>query len=388
MRIIVLLLVGIMSFGDVVGQDKLELEWSYFHPIKKSWNDLGKKGSVQEALIETGEMPDPFYGTNENQFSWFEEHVWEFKSLFFVSKEMLDKEYLELELPSVDTYAKFYLNDSLILETDNAFISHRVFIQGIVEQGLNEIHVFITPPVIYHEETYEEMGYELPAPNDVHDNAVAPLTRKPQYQFGWDWSLRLNTIGFHKTSSIYAYDRNRILSTSVNTISIDEKNSAELLFEVHFAVPSNDTILWESNWRGESVLIQLDNGVGRRRLNMNDANLWWPVGHGSPNMYRDLWSFTNKGSLIDKKIVKFGVRTSELIREKDKWGTSYYFKINGRKVFCKGGDYIPQDIFPSKVTDDKVITMVSQMAEANFNMVRVWGGGYYPDDVFYETCDD
>ena len=102
------------------------LEWSFLHPRKKNWIELGQKGSVQEALIKLGEMPDPFYGTNENQFGWIEEYEWEFKSIFQVDSKDLARDYVELEFPSVDTYAKIYLNDLLVLTTDNAFVPHRV----------------------------------------------------------------------------------------------------------------------------------------------------------------------------------------------------------------------------------------------------------------------
>ncbi|MFT5780421.1 MAG: beta-mannosidase, partial [Crocinitomicaceae bacterium] len=102
----------------------------------------------------------------------------------------------------------------------------------------------------------------------------------------------------------------------------------------------------------------------------------------------EVWNFTIGENKIDKKVFKFGVKTSELIQDEDEWGTSYYFKINDRTIFCKGGDYIPQDIFPARVTDESIVALIEDMAKTNFNMVRVWGGGYYPDDIFFETCDE
>lgn len=361
------------------------LEWSFLHPLKKSWQDLGQKGSVQEVFIESGEMPDPFYGLNESKFAWFEEHVWEFKSIFFLTEEQLAKEYVELEFPSIDTYGKVYVNGKLVMETANAFIPHRVQIKDHVQNGMNEIHVYITPPVIYHAKTYEEMGYQLPAPNDVHKTAVAPLTRKPQYQFGWDWSLRLNTIGFNKVAQVHAYDNNRIINSTINTVELGEEG-AEMEMMVEFAVKKDDTLTWESVQFGKQELI-VSKGVGRRTAQISNPQLWWPRDHGDQYLYAEVWKFAKNGTQIDSKSFQFGVRTSELVREADKWGTSYYFKINGRQLFCKGADYIPQDIFPARVKDQDIVDMVEIMAESNFNMVRVWGGGYYPDEVFFETCD-
>lgn len=371
----------------VNAQNDIQLEWDFFHPKKKSWNSLGQKGSVQEALIASGEMPDPFYGTNEEKFGWFEEHVWEFKSLFFIEEDQLEMDFVELEFPSLDTYGKVYVNDSLLLTTANGYIPHRVNIKDHIKSGLNEIHVYITPPVIKHEKTFKEMGYKLPAPNDVHDNPIAPLTRKPQYQFGWDWALRLNTIGFNKPAVVHCYNHNRILNASVRTetVSVDE---AKMTFEVHLVQPYDGSLLWKSELFGEES-IEFKDGKGIRVVSVKNPKLWWPRGQGEQHLYADRWEIktldNNKFAGFDKR---FGIRTSELIQEKDKWGTSYYFKINGRTIFCKGADYIPQDIFPARVTDESIAEMVDMMHASNFNMVRVWGGGYYPDDIFYDKCDE
>ena len=228
-------------------------------------------------------------------------------------------------------------------------------------------------------------GIKLPAPNDVHKNAIAPLTRKPQYQFGWDWSLRLNTIGFNKVAKVHSYDENRIINSTINTVRVGE-DGAEMQMMVEFAVKKDDTVVWESNHFGKQEML-IKNGVGRRTSQLINPLMWWPRGHGKQNLYNEEWTFTHDEKIIDQKKFQFGVKTSELVMEEDQWGTSYYFKINGRKLFCKGADYIPQDIFPARVEDTAIVEMVETMAESNFNMVRVWGGGYYPDEIFFETCD-
>ena len=387
LAILTVLLMSTITYSQSENVESTILTWSFLHPLKKKWLDLGEKGSVQEALIDSGELPDPFYGTNENKFGWLEEHVWEFKSIFFLTEEQLTKEYLELEFPSIDTYGKVYVNDQLLMESGNAFIPHRAQAKKLLKSGMNEVHVYITPPVIYHKNSYKKMGYQLPAPNDVHEIAIAPLTRKPQYQFGWDWALRMNTIGFNKAVSLYSYDNNRIVNSSLNTKSLGEGNVAYLDLTVQFAVASNQDILWKSKIFGDAT-VSLSNGTGVRSEKIEDPELWWPRGQGEAHLYEEEWEFEYAEIAVDSKSFKFGVKTSELVREKDQWGTSYFFKINGRTIFCKGGDYIPQDIFPARVTDESIVDLVETMAETNFNMVRVWGGGYYPDDIFFETCDE
>lgn len=370
----------------VSNSQELELSWSFLHPIKKEWIELGTKGSVQEGLIATNELPDPFYGLNETKFGWIEDHQWEFKSMFFLEAE-LDKEFVELIFPSIDTYAKVYLNDQLVLETDNAFIPHSVEVKKYAVKGYNELVIIFTPPVIYHKDKKEEVGYQLPAPNDVHEVAIAPYTRKPQYQFGWDWALRMNTIGLNKSAVIKAYNHTRLLNKTTRIISVSDE-VAVIEFDIHLSNKSIKEINWKSKRFGAEK-IKGKNGVFTREVTIKNPKLWWPKGQGEAFLYDDevVIQSVDKESLTMFKL-KFGIKTSELIQEEDEWGTSYYFKINGRRVFCKGADYIPQEIFPARVTDKMVVDMVDLMAESNFNMIRVWGGGYYPDDIFFERCDE
>lgn len=375
---------SLMGF-NTLAQENMDLEWTFLHPKKMTWMELGTKGSVQEALIETGEMPDPFYGTNENKFAWFEDHIWEFKSIIFIEEEELAYEYNELVFNSIDTYGKVFVNDSLVLESGNAFIPHSVQIKKYLKKGMNEITVVITPPVMHHGEMWENADYHLPAPNDVHDIAIAPYTRKPQYQFGWDWALRLNTIGFNKPATLYSYNENRIVNKSVRVINVTD-DEAEIEFTVNLAVANDLEYEWSDDMFGDKKILAKE-GVLKLKETIPNPILWWPKGQGESYLYFHNFVIGGKDSKIGSVSQHFGVKTSELIQEKDEWGTSYYFKINGRRIFCKGGDYIPQDIFPARVKDEDIVKVVEDMAASNFNMVRVWGGGYYPDEIFFETCD-
>ena len=383
MKLIVLLF-SMISFASNA-QEKLL--WSIFHPVKKEWVELGEKGTVQEALISSGELPDPFYGRNEEAFLWIENHEWKFKSLFFINKEQLKNEFIELEFPSIDTYANVYLNDSLILTTENAFKPYSTQIKSIVKEGVNEITVVFTSPVVYHKQMYERANYHLPAPNDVGDIAIAPYTRKPQYQFGWDWSLRMNTMGFNKPVLIHSYKHARIINKSTRIISL-KNDTAIVAFDIELSNNTLNKIEWKSQLYG-SEIITGKNGKFTREVTIVQPELWWPRGQGKQNLYTDnIALLTVDKELIKSVNLKFGVKIAELIQEKDEWGTSYYFKINGRNVFAKGADYIPQDIFPARVTDSALISMVDVMVASNFNMVRIWGGGYYPDETFFEACDE
>lgn len=366
------------------------LYWTMYHPVKKEWMQAGTFGSVQEKLIEAGELPDPFYGKNEALFGWIEDHSWEFVSEFHLTEVEIQKDHLEIEFPGIDTYADIYLNDSLIGFAQNAFRPYFFDVKGKAISGKNRLKVVFTSPVSYHRSAYQNAKYKLPAPNDVDSIAIAPYTRKPQYQFGWDWALRMNTIGFLKPATVNSYNETKIRSINITTLSFNDQE-AEIQLEIQLSHPAVKPLIWESKLFGAIEIVKGESRVTRREL-VKEPRLWWPKGQGRPELYEDLWSLrvsnNANSTALESKKVRFGIRTTELINEADKWGTAYVIKVNGREVFCKGGDYIPQDIFPSRVTDTHLRKMVETMSAANFNMVRVWGGGYYPDEAFFNACDE
>jgi len=153
-------LITFLIMSNASAQSELILEWDFFHPTRMEWMELGTKGSVQEALIATGELPDPYYGMNETKFGWLEEHVWQFKSILVLTEEQLKNEYLELEFGNVDTYASISINGKTVFNTENAFIPHRRQVKDFLKVGVNEINVAITPPVIYHRSKERRVGKE------------------------------------------------------------------------------------------------------------------------------------------------------------------------------------------------------------------------------------
>ena len=381
----VFLVILLLFFGNVFGQSVLT--WKLFHPLKKEWIEAGTYRSVQEILIQSDELPDPFVGENESKFSWIENYEWEFKSEYFFTNEELENQYIEFLFPSIDTYASIFVNDSLITSTENAFKPYHVQIKSFLHPGVNHFKVIFTPPVLFHKKMFAQREVTYPAPNDVGEIPIAPLTRKPQYQFGWDWALRMNTIGFMKPVEIREFNFNKLENVKIETKAL-LKHEAKMKLSLSFILPTSSSIRLESKLFGTYSSLLLTNGKTELDVTIANPNLWWPRGQGESYMYHDeLKIFDLNNQLIDSLSVSFGVRTSELVQEKDSVGTSYYFKINGRPIFCKGANYIPQDVFPARVTDESIRTMVQQMKESNFNIVRVWGGGYYPDEVFYQECD-
>lgn len=384
MKILILFFLCFFGFGL---KSQITLDWEMFHPIKKTWIPAGQFGSVQEVLISTGELPDPFVGLNETKFNWIEDYEWEFRSKFHTDSLDLLKNKVQIVFPWVDTYAKIYLNDSLILSSSNSFLPYYIQIKDLLEIGENFIHATFTPPILKHKNTSDDLGVYYPAPNDVGSIQVAPLVRKPQYQFGWDWTLRMNTIGFIKPVSIEAFNTAKIRNVQIEATDISS-DTASMLMNLFFTEPIENQFVVESKFLGTLNLVDVNLGEFKIPFQVSNPKLWWPKGQGEPYLYEDKIILKTKyGRIIDSIDVSFGIRKSELIQERDSVGTSYYFKINDKPVFCKGANLIPLDIFPSKVSNSKIEFLINQMVKSNFNIVRVWGGGYYLDDYFYKLCD-
>jgi beta-mannosidase len=262
-----------------------------------------------------------------------------------------------------------------------------------VKAGTNNVKLIFQSPVNYQKTRIKDSDVTLPAPNDLGKIAVAPYCRKPQYQFGWDWSLRMTTIGMWNPVSVKAYDRNRMINKSVYTATLAE-DFALMELQLVLRNRTTDTLVWESKLFGTAKVVAENGPAGgetllKRLERIDDPELWWPRGHGAQHLYEDEWTLkTLSGTVIGTSSQRFGVRRSELIMQPDRWGTSYTIRLNGRDLFCKGADYIPQDIFPARVTDAALRETVRTMKAANFNMVRVWGGGYYQPEAFYDACDE
>lgn len=364
------------------------LNWEFFHPLRKEWVKAEKSGSVQEILISKGELPDPFVGMNENKFDWIENYEWEYRSIFSSDSIDITKNKIELQLPWVDTYAKIYLNDSLILETSNSFLPYFIQIKKRIKKGNNLIKVVFTPPILKHQTTAIEHGIFYPAPNDVGSIQIAPLVRKPQYQFGWDWTMRMNTIGFIQPVSIISYDQLLLKTTHIESFDIDD-SVAKMNLNLYFTDTLNQSVILESNYIGLNNYASIKNGKLFFSFDIHNPKLWRPRGQGKQHLYFDTILIKSlEGDLIQKIDVKFGIRKSELIQERDSLGTAYYFKVNEKAIFCKGANLIPMDVFPSRITKEKMKNLVKQMISSNFNIVRVWGGGFYLDDYFYDLCDE
>lgn len=347
--------------------------------------ELGAKGSVQSLLMDRGDLPDPFVGTNEANYQWIEEEKWVFQTSFELTREELLSKVLELHFPNVDTYAELFINGEKVATCNNAFRPYNFNLKEVAKSGVNWVSLVFESPVNYHRQAYLDAETKFPAPNDKGDIPIAPYSRKPQFQFGWDWSMRMNTMGLWSPCKLVVAKTPPIRNYNIQTIELGE-NTAQIHFSVEFS-EKMEHWTWSSRYF-DKVAIFKSTASGKAMFTIENPKLWYPRGYGEQALYEDVWVFRNQqDEIIAEQPVQFGIRISELIQEPDSIGTSYEIHVNGKPVFCKGGNYIPQHVFPSKVSKHDVTSMIEQMNLANFNMVRVWGGGYYPMNEFYEACD-
>lgn len=364
----------------VAGQ---KLNWEFYHPIKKEWINFGAKGSIQSRLWELNELPSPFVGLNEKKYEWIEDVDWKFRSDFDISKDQLNEKYIYLTLNHLDTYVKVVLNGKLILDSDNAFLCRELEIKKFVKLGKNTIDLFFETP----KNKFKSLKKEdiLPAPNDVGKIQIASMCRKPQYQFGWDWSLRMQTIGFWDPIELKINSNNEVQNYFVQTKSLI-KDKAEL--DCFFSF--KDTIVYDeiqSNYLGKQ---RIEKGKKDIRFNswIDNPKLWWPLGYGNQERYTDTLHFYKNGVLVMKKNIQFAIRKVELKQNPDEIGVGFEFYLNDKKVFCKGANVIPPSVFPDKIDTNSINAILQNALEAKMNMLRIWGGGLYLPDYFYSRCQD
>lgn len=356
------------------------LVWKYYHPIKQEWKTFGSKGSIQQKLIASGELPDPFIEKNDEKFRWVENYSWRLKTEIVVNEKYNNP---TLVCQNIDTYGEIIVNGKNIYSASNYFIPHEIHLDKFLKNGINTIEIILTPPRIYHKERFNTEAFHYPAPNDVDSIYVSALTRKPQFHFGWDWTARMNTIGIDKPVIFYKNGTSILQGISIVTQELKE-NTAVLT--AHIKLDTTFDGFVKSNYIPMKSIHALANS---REITMKIMNpdVWKPIGVGNPTLYYDTLLLLNlKNEVIETHPFYFGIRSVELNQEQDSIGTKFQLSVNQIPIFCVGMNIIPPRVFLSELTWEVYDTLINQIKASRANMVRIWGGGTYLDDYFYEQC--
>jgi beta-mannosidase len=376
--------------------------WKFHKVGTNEWRTATVPGCVHTDLLANKIIPDPFYRDNESKLQWIDKSSWEYETTFTVDKTTFDRQNIELSFKGLDTYSEVYLNDQHILTTDNMFCEWKADIKKILKEGTDTLRILFHSPVVMGLLSRDKfnieapIGYNLEFVTNTDWPAVGPYIRKAAYMFGWDWGPKLTTSGIWRPVFLKAWDNATITGMQIVQDSVRAKKaSLTAVVTIEAASDFNGELNLSYSLNGKSIAIKpgnvkLHKGVNEVKIDfgINNPALWWPNGLGDHPIYEFTVALTMGQNEIDNVKTHSGLRTIKLIQKPEKdGGKSFYFEVNGIAVFAKGSNYIPSDIFPSRVTPNHYEELIAAAAEANMNMFRVWGGGIYENDIFYDLCD-
>ena len=378
-------------------QSQIFQNWTFKACEDQEWLPAQVPGCVHTDLLKLDKIPDPFYGTNEKEIQWIDKKDWEYRTVFDINEDLLSQEHLEIVFDGLDTYADVYVNDQHVLSADNMFRVWNVDVKSIVKASGNVLRIRFRSPIQEDLPKLEKLGYALPASNDqsdvggLGDKRVSIFARKAPYHYGWDWGPRFVTSGIWREARLEGWSEVKINDVFIRQNEVTASAaSLTAIVEVETFNPIETIIRIGTNGQTWEQAASLQAGVQTIEIpvSINEPKLWWSRGLGDPHMYSFVTEVLKGEQVLADSTVKTGLRSIRLVRDKDEAGASFYFELNGVAVFAKGANHIPNDSFITEITVERYRHEIISAAESNMNMLRVWGGGIYEEDVFYELCDE
>ena len=374
---------------------KLQLHenWQLCNIRQLDWIPAQIPGDIYAALLKTGKMPDPFFGDNEYQAKALMEEDYEYRTVFnYEEAQFKDCQEVILRFDGIDTIADIYLNGCCLGKVDNM---HRIWefpVGELLENGKNTLRVIIRSPLKFMAEAfkkYKNRGNEDTIEGFMH-------LRKAHYMCGWDWGACLPDGGIFRPVTLLGIETARLDSVYIRQVhkdgkvllvpevdveTVDEEESEAdgyegaqaLEYQVTVTAPNGTKTIWDDC---------------PDEMEIENPQLWWPNGLGEQPLYQVQVDLKAGDKIVDTWCRKIGLRALTMHREKDQWGESFAHEVNGYQVFAMGADYIPEDNLLQRTSRERTRELLLQCKRANFNTVRVWGGGYYPEDWFFDLCDD
>ncbi|KAF5387820.1 hypothetical protein D9615_000372 [Tricholomella constricta] len=348
--------------------------------------------SVHVELLKLRRIPDPFVGLHEWDVQWIGESEWAFRSSFAVTDEELNSSNVDLVFDGLDTFAKVDLNGRRILEASNQFVSHRVAVKGNLKAGTNELILTFESAFLKGrdiERQHEKLALWNGDSSRLH-------VRKAQYNYGWDWGPVMMTVGPWKPISLQSYE-NRIADLDVRN-QVSEALDVKLIVEFTFSekAPGLASLVLKApdgSIEASATKISTDTGHAKVAFDFEAGklDLWFPVGYGKQPLYTvEAELASENGEVLDTKSLRIAFRRARVVQDKlvDQEGLTFLFELNNVRIFCGGSNWIPADSFLTTVTPERYRAWLQLMVDGNQNMVRVWGGGIYEHDAFYDICDE
>lgn len=362
-------------------------QWQFRRVGDDGWQTGSVPGSLVADLLALGSIEDPYYRDNEYEAMKLFEADYEYRRSFAVTAEQLSATKLLLRFEGLDTLAEVSVNGSHALCTDNMFRTYELDVKALLREGENELAVVFRSPLKYIREKHEEN------PIWSHVISVDGFThlRKAHYMFGWDWGPILPDCGIWKDVELIALSEARWSGVTFR----QEHEDGEVKLRLSLRCEEIDgrtnealvTVLSPDRSARYDASVTLSGGEGEAVIEVAAPHLWWPRGYGNQPLYETSVRLMRGDRLLEERTYRIGLRTLTVNTDTDEWGRQFAFQVNGVKIFSMGADYIPEDNIIRYTSRERSERLVQDCAAANFNTIRVWGGGYYPGDDFYELCD-
>lgn len=345
-------------------------------------------GCVHTDLMRAGAIEDPFKGDNESRVAWVHEEDWDYSRAFECDGSFIDADKVYLECDGLDTLAELTLNGTILGHVDNMYIQHIFDVTDKLKPDTNSIRIKFASPTKYAAPLVDKDP--LMSPGDSIPGSI--YTRKSPCQWGWDWGPKMPTSGIWRSIRLAAYRIGRISDVRIRQT---HRNSGQVMLAVEVSVEkfrrtatSITVTLTHPDGKVDTQEIRSVSSTGKCSFAVAKPSLWWPNGYGDQPLYTVEAVLKSGDEELDSFSRGIGLRTISLSQRKDKHGRAFTFVVNGVSIFAKGANWIPADQFPSRITDEHYRHLIWSAAKANLNMLRVWGGGFYEDERFYDLCDE
>ena len=372
---------------------KLQLHenWQLCNVRKLDWVPAQVPGDIYAAFFMAGKMSDPFFEDNEYQAKALMEEDYEYRTVFTYERAKFENcQEIILRFEGIDTIADIYLNGCCLGKADNM---HRVWkfpVRELLENGENVLRVIIRSPLKFMAEAFQKYK------NRGNDDTIEGFMhlRKAHYMSGWDWGACLPDGGIFRPVTLMGVESARLDSVYIR--QVHENGRVLLIPEVDVETVDDEENETENDTESLEYVVTVTSPDGTKNtwkdcpdeIEVDHPQLWWPNGLGEQPLYEIKVDLISGGKIVDTWCRKIGLRTLTMHIEKDKWGESFAHEINGHQVFAMGADYIPEDNLLQRTSRERTRELLLQCKRANFNTVRVWGGGYYPEDWFFDLCDE
>lgn len=371
--------------GSVLPQSlSLNGEWRLTQADRKIDVPAIVPGVVQTALLRAGLIPDPYLGENEKEVQWVSDEPWTYSRSITISSEFLGSRRIVMRCEGLDTFATIRINGQEVAKTDNFFRTWELDVKPYLHEGENALRIDFEPLGSFLKRNEGRFGeFDMPI-----QEGGKPYIRKPGFQGGWDFAPKILTTGIWRKLSLICWDAARLTDVAV---AQDHSKPGEVGLTVQVsadvagATTAHTTVSFKGKKVAESTAV-IHGESAESKIAISKPQLWWPNELGPQNLYDvDVELLDKLGKVVDQGKRRIGLRTVTWIPKSDT--SPLALVVNGRRIFAKGSNWVPYDSMLREDPEGER-RLIKKAVDAHMNLMRIWGGGYYADDAFFDACDE